>query len=294
MSSALTWAPAPHEAATELAYVVADVFAQTPLEGNPVAVFLDGSGLTAGQMQRIAREMNLSETTFVQPPAGGGDAAIRIFTPVNELPFAGHPALGTAIVLGQLRSLGEIRLETAMGVIPVEFDRAQDRITSGRMRQPIPAWEPYEQAGELLAALGVESSVLPVDVYRNGPRHVYVGLPSVPALSRVTPDLRALARLPDMAANCFAGHGGQWRARMFSPAYGVSEDAATGSAAGPLAVHLARHRLIGFGQQIEIRQGVEMGRPSTMLARADGSADQLTSVEVAGAAVIVASGTLRI
>ena len=294
MSSLASRAAAPDDAVTALAYVVADVFAQTPLEGNPVAVFLDGSGLTAERMQRVAREMNLSETTFVQAAAHDGDVAVRIFTPVNELPFAGHPALGTAIVLGARGSLDRIRLETAMGVIPVEFEWQDGTIVSGRMRQPIPAWEPYERADELLAALGVESSVLPVEVYRNGPRHVYVGLPTVAALSGVEPDLRALARLPDMAANCFAGSGSRWRARMFSPAYGVAEDAATGSAAGPLAVHLARHGLIGFGQRIEIVQGVEIGRPSTMFARAEGSAERVDTVEVAGSAVIVADGTLRI
>ncbi len=205
MSSLLTWAAAPDDTVSAFTYVVADVFARTPLEGNPVAVFLDGSGLTAERMQRVAREMNLSETTFVQAATRGGDVAVRIFTPVNELPFAGHPALGTAIVLGELRSLDRIRLETAMGVIPVEFDRVDGRITSGRMRQPIPTWEPYDHAEELLAALSVDSCVLPVEVYRNGPRHVYVGLPTVTALSRVEPDLRALAKLPDMAANCFAG-----------------------------------------------------------------------------------------
>jgi trans-2,3-dihydro-3-hydroxyanthranilate isomerase len=280
--------------AQQYEYVVADVFASTPLEGNPVAVFLDGSDFPAELMQRIARELNLSETTFVLPAERGGDVRIRIFTPVNELPFAGHPALGTAIVLGELMSRDQIRLETAMGVIPVSFERSDGRIISGRMRQPIPTWAPYEQASELLSALGLEDSVLPVEVYSNGPRHVYVGLPSVAALSRIVPDLGALGKLPDIAANCFAGAGSRWRARMFSPAYGVAEDAATGSAAGPLAVHLVRHGLIRFGQEIEIVQGVEISRPSTMLAVARGSADHVDVVEVAGAAVIVARGTLQV
>lgn len=295
MSSLLSRPATADDPVRVLTYVIADVFAQKPLEGNPVAVFLAGSErLTAERMQRIAREMNLSETTFVQAATRGGDLAVRIFTPVNELPFAGHPLLGTAIVLGALRSLDQIRLETAMGVIPFELEWADGKIICGRMRQPIPTWEPYEHADELLAALGVESSVLPVEVYRNGPRHVFVGLPTVAALSRVEPDQRALARLPDMAANCFAGAGSRWRARMFSPAYGVAEDAATGSAAGPLAVHLARHGLIGLGERIEIMQGVEMGRPSIMFARADGSAEQVHTVEVSGAAVIVAHGGMRI
>jgi trans-2,3-dihydro-3-hydroxyanthranilate isomerase len=275
-------------------YVVADVFATTPLQGNPVAVFLEAAGLPARRMQRIAREMNLSETTFVLPPRAGGDVRVRIFTPVNELPFAGHPTLGTAIVLGERTTSSRLLMETAMGVVPFELRRVDGHVRSARMRQPIPTWRPYEHAGDLLSALGLDDSELPVEVYRNGPRHVYVGLPSIEALSRVTPDQRALARLPDMAANCFAGAGSQWRMRMFSPAYGVAEDAATGSAAGPLAVHLARHGVMPFGQRIRIRQGVEMGRPSTMFATAKGDKDQVRLVEVAGSAVIVARGTLRL
>ncbi|MCT2589751.1 PhzF family phenazine biosynthesis protein [Streptomyces sp. N2-109] len=276
-------------------YVIADVFTETALEGNPVAVFLKADGISAALMQRIAREMNLSETTFVLPPTSDGDVRVRIFTPVNELPFAGHPTLGTAIVLGASSTDDGIRLETAMGTIPFTFQRGEGgAITSARMRQPVPTWEPYAQADELLAALGLEDSVLPVEVYRNGPRHVYVGLESVAALSRVRPDLRALAEHLDMAANCFAGEGAHWRMRMFSPAYGVAEDAATGSAAGPLAIHLGRHGLAPFGQEIEILQGVEMGRPSRMYARVTGSAERIDGVEVGGSAVVVARGSLRL
>ncbi|WP_413760816.1 PhzF family phenazine biosynthesis protein [Streptomyces sp. MMBL 11-3] len=275
-------------------YVVADAFTDTPLEGNPVAVFFDAHDIPDARMQKIAREMNLSEVTFVLPAEKGGDARIRIFTPVNELPFAGHPMLGTAAVLGDTFEGDRLLLETAMGVIPFDLDRENGRVTSVRMQQPVPVWEPYEHADELLEGLGLKSSTLPVEAYRNGPRHVFVGLEDVAALSAVRPDLRVLARFPDMAANCFAPADGHWRSRMFSPAYGVAEDAATGSAAGPLAIHVARHGLGRFGQRVEILQGVEMGRPSTMIARAEGTADRITSVEVGGAAVVVAEGTLRI
>ena len=245
-------------------------------------------------MQCIAREMDLSETTFVLPAERGGDARVRIFTPVNELPFAGHPTLGTAVVLAQTYPRDLLRMETGMGVIPFELDRPDSQAVSARMKQPVPTWAPYGRARDLLAGLDVTASILPVEEYRNGPRHVFVGLTDVDALSALQPDLRTLARLPDMAANCFAGEGDQWRMRMFSPAYGVSEDAATGSAAGPLAVHLAKHGLISFGQHIEIRQGVEIGRPSTMIATAFGSPEQVDSVEVAGSVVVVARGTLQI
>jgi trans-2,3-dihydro-3-hydroxyanthranilate isomerase len=273
-------------------YVVADVFTGTPLEGNPVAVFLDAADIPPERMQRIAREMNLSETTFVLPARNGGDARVRIFTPVNELPFAGHPTLGTAIVLGHSTSRDRLLLETQVGTVPFEFQREGARIRCARMRQPIPTWGGYDKADHLLEALGLPGSILPVEVYCNGPRHVFVGLESVAALSEVRPDQRALAMHPDMAANCFAGSGTRWRMRMFSPAYGVAEDAATGSAAGPLALHLARHGLAPFGQRIEIMQGVEMGRPSTMLARVDGTDRRIERIEVAGSAVVVARGQL--
>ncbi|MGI8310081.1 PhzF family phenazine biosynthesis protein [Saccharopolyspora hattusasensis] len=274
------------------AYVITDVFTATPLEGNPLAVFIDAASLSAEQMQRIAREMNLSETTFVLPAREVADARVRIFTPVNELPFAGHPTLGTAIVLGAELNQDTIRLETEVGVISFSFERANGKIVAARMLQPIPSWQPYEHADELLEGLHVAASELPVDAYRNGPRHVYVGLGSVAALEAIHPDLRVLAKFPDMAALCFAGAGTNWRLRMFSPAYGVAEDPATGSAAGPLAVHLARYGRIAFGSQITIRQGVEIGRPSTMYATVEGAGERIDQVEVVGAAVVVAHGTL--
>jgi len=269
-------------------YVIADVFTDEALKGNPVAVFLDATGLCADHMQRIAREMNLSETVFVLPPENGGDVRVRIFTPVNELPFAGHPTLGCAIVLADGRDA--LTMETAMGAVPFAYDRSRPAALAASMRQPVPTWGPYAQTAELLTALGLTSSTLPVEVYRNGPRHVYVGLPDVPSLSALRPDQLALAEHLDMAANCFAGEGDTWRMRMFSPAYGVAEDAATGSAAGPLAVHLARHGLVPFGARIEIWQGVEMDRPSLMVATATGDGQQIESVEVAGSAVVVAKG----
>ena len=146
----------------------------------------------------------------------------------------------------------------------------------------------------LLDALGLKSSTVPVDAYRNGPRHVFVGVGSEAALARVQPDQRALETHQDLAAVCFAGAGKRWRIRVFSPAYGVPEDAATGSAAGPLAVHLARYGLVPYGKQIEIVQGAELGRPSRMSARAEGTAQQLDKVEVEGSAVITARGTLLV
>jgi trans-2,3-dihydro-3-hydroxyanthranilate isomerase len=278
-----------------LRYVLVDVFTDTPLEGNQLAVFTDGRGVTEAQMQALAKELSISETVFVLPAEQGGHARIRIFTPTAELQFAGHPTLGSAFVLALPLSLEEIRLETGSGTVAVALEREGGRIVFGRMQQPLPAFEPFERAGELLAALGVARSELPVELSDNGVRHVYVGVGSVGELAALAPDLGAVHRATGKAgAYCFAGDGARWEVRMFGPGLGMAEDPATGSGAGPLAVHLARHGRIDFGTEIEIRQGVTMGRPSTLYAVAHGSADELERVEVGGCAVIVARGEFKL
>jgi trans-2,3-dihydro-3-hydroxyanthranilate isomerase len=279
----------------DLRYVICDVFTDTPLAGNPVAVFTDGRDVETERMQQLARETNLSETVFVLPPEEGGNARIRIFTPAQEIPFAGHPTLGTAFVLAAPLQLTEIRLETGNGIVPVALEREGARIIFGWMTQPIPTFEPYADEQELLEALRVERSELPIEVYDNGIKHVYVTLGSEEDVAALRPDLGKLAELPGiLGVNCFAGSGKRWKTRMFSPAAGVPEDPATGSAAGPLALHLARHGLISFGDEIEITQGVEIGRPSTLHALVDGSAEQVERVAVGGSAVVVARGQFRL
>jgi trans-2,3-dihydro-3-hydroxyanthranilate isomerase len=275
-------------------YFVVDVFTDTPLEGNQLAVFPEARALSPEQMQRLAREMNFSESVFLLPASGAADRKVRIFTPYRELPFAGHPVLGTAFVVGEPLDTDTVRLETGLGLISIELERENGRITFGRMRQLIPKWRAYEREGELLAALGVERSGLPVEAYPNGPLHVYVELESIDAVSRLKPNFTALIELGEVAANCFAGTGTHWKTRMFAPGAGVFEDPATGSAAGPLAIHLARHGRIGFGQEIEIQQGAEVGRRSVLYARVQGSGDQIERVDVGGSAVIVAEGEFRV
>jgi len=276
-------------------YVIADVFTDTPLEGNGVAVFTDARELPEETLQPLAREMNLSETVYVYPAEQGGHARIRIFTPMDELPFAGHPVLGTAFVLAAPLQLPEIVLETGKGPIPVRLERREGRISFGWMTQPVPTIELFPAEAQVLAAVGVERSELPVELYDNGARHVYVALPSVDAVEALEPDLQALKRLQGVVGtNCFAGEGDRWKTRMFAPADGVPEDPATGSAAGPLACHLARHGRIDFGREIVISQGVEIRRPSTLHARASGSAESIESVEVGGSAVVVARGEFKL
>ena len=276
-----------------LRYVVADVFTDTPLTGNQLAVFTDGRDLDDETMQDLAREMAYSETVFVLPPENDGHARIRIFTPSAELPFAGHPILGTAFVLAAPLQLGEINLETGSGVVPVTLEREGARIIFGRMRQPVPEYELFEQADELQELLGVRSG-LPVELYHLGPGHVYLELGSEEEVAGLRPDFGALGQLTDMCVNCFAGSGKRWKTRMFAPTSGVAEDPATGSAAGPLAMHLSRHGRISFGDEIEISQGAELKRPSKLFARCDGTPEQIEGVEVGGSAVIVARGEFRL
>ena len=274
-------------------YQIVDVFTDTPLTGNQLAVFPDAEALSTDQMQRLAREMNFSETIFVLPAEDDGDARVRIFTPVEELPFAGHPALGCSFVVGEERGLERVTLETGLGPIPVELERADGRIAFGRMQQVVPQWRPYERERELLVAVGVERSELPVEVYPNGPEHVYIALESEEAVAALKPDVAAVAEL-GVAANCFAGEGRHWKTRMFALGPPWGEDPATGSAAGPLAIHLVRHGRIPSGEEIEIRQGQEIGRPSLIYARAEGAADHIDRVEVGGSAVVVARGEFAI
>ena len=271
-------------------YVVADVVTDGPFAGHQLAVFTDARGIPEEQLQPLAREIDFSETVFVYPAEGDGHARIRIFTPTLELPFAGHPVLGTAFVLAGPLQLDELHLETGAGVVPVRLERDGSRIVFGWMRQPVVVPEAYEQAGELLALLGVELSGLPVELYRQGPGHVLVELESPESVATLRPDFAALQELSPYGTDCFARDGGVWKSRVFVPAHGVGEDPATGSAAGPLALHLARHGRIAFGDEIEIRQGAEVGRPSTLHAVARSPEE----VEVGGSAVVVARGEFRL
>jgi trans-2,3-dihydro-3-hydroxyanthranilate isomerase len=271
-------------------YVFADVFTDVPFAGNQVAVFTDAREIPEERLQPLAREINFSETVFVYPAVSDGHARIRIFTPMLELPFAGHPILGTAFVLGGPLQLEELWLETGAGIVPVRLERDGSRIVFGWMRQPQFSSEPYDGAEELLALLGVEESGLPVELYRQGPGQVLVELDSPEAVAGLKPDISALLELNPYGTACFARDGANWKMRVFVPAHGIVEDPATGSAAGPLAVHLARHGRIDFGDEIVIHQGVEIGRPSTLHAVARSPEE----VEVGGSAVIVARGEFRL
>ena len=275
-------------------YVVADVFTDRALEGNQLAVFTDARGLDDGTMQRLAFEIGFSETTFVLPAEQGGTVRIRIFTPKTELPFAGHPCLGTAWVLAAPLQRGVVELETASGIVPVELDRDDSgAVAFGRMEQPLPSIEPYPEADALFAALGITGSRLPVERYDNGLLPTYVCLGSRDEVAALRPDFAALEAL-EVMVSCFAGSGAVWKTRMFAPYGGVAEDPATGSAAGPLAVHVCRHGLAEWGEWLEISQGAEIDRPSTLFALAERRDGELSRVAVGGRSVVVARGEFRL
>ena len=275
-------------------YVVADVFTDRALHGNQLAVFTDARGLDDEAMQRLAFEIGFSETTFILPAEQGGTVCIRIFTPKTELPFAGHPCLGTAWVLAAPLQRGVVELETASGIVPVELDRDDSgAVVFGRMEQPLPTVEPHPEPELLLAALGVPESQLPVERYDNGVRFTFVALGSEDEVAALRPDFAALEEL-GVFVSCFAGSGVAWKTRMVAPVAGVLEDPATGSAAGPLAVHVCRHGLAAWGEWIEISQGVEIDRSSTLFALADRRDGELSRVAVGGRAVVVARGEFRL
>jgi trans-2,3-dihydro-3-hydroxyanthranilate isomerase len=275
-----------------LRYAVVDVFTDTALAGNQLAVFTDAREIGSELMQALALEIGFSETTFVLPAEAGGQARIRIFNPRHEMSFAGHPVLGTAWVLAQPLQRGVIELETGMGIVPVELDRDESgALVFGRMQQPVPTVRALDEADALLATLGVDRSELPIELYDNGATHIVVTLGSKDAVAALSPDSAAIARFEVTGVNCICGSGTKWKSRTFWP---LGEDAATGSAAGPIACHVSRHGLVEWGEWIEISQGAEIGRPSTLFARADGGDGGIARVFCGGRAVVVARGEFRL
>ncbi|MGH3111653.1 MAG: PhzF family phenazine biosynthesis protein [Gaiellaceae bacterium] len=278
-----------------LRYVHVDVFTERPLEGNQLAVFTDARELDEATMQALALEIGFSETVFVLPPEQGGTVRVRIFTPRIELPFAGHPVLGAAWVLAAPLQRGVVELETGRGIIPVELDRDDSgAIAFGRMEQPIPEIEIYDRPEALFRALGVDGSLVPVETYENGPRFTFVLVGSADEVAALEPDFAALEALGVLVSCASRVDGVRWKTRMFAPSFGVAEDPATGSAAGPLACHAARHGLAEWGEWLEISQGAEIGRPSTLFALAESAGESITRVACGGRAVVVARGEFRL
>ena len=277
--------------------VLLDVFTDRALTGNQLAVFLDGPSVPEAIRQDLAREIGFSETVFVDPPSHptAGDVRARIFTPALELPFAGHPVLGTAVAVGVDRGLGDgavITLECGVGPVPVELD-ATGR--GGWMRQPLPTVAPWADVDGVLAALGIDSGALaaPVEVYDNGPTHLVVAVSEAAVVSAAVPDMGRLAAAAGTTGTSLCAVTGRDTVvtRMFVPGAGIPEDPATGSAAGPVGVHLLRHGLVEQGQRLTVSQGAAINRPSTLLVRVEGLPDAIAAVGVGGQAVIVGEAT---
>lgn len=295
-------------------YTQLDVFTSQPFGGNQLAVFFDAEMLDASEMQAITREMNFSESTFVLPPGDPARALcrVRIFTPGGELPFAGHPVIGTTFALAQAGRLtlenAPATLELGIGPLVVEptFESGEARFVW--MTQPVPTFIPWDgDRVALLAALGLEEGVLrddlPIERGSAGVPFIYLPLRDRAALERAQPGagLAGALRAEDPHTGVYffvapesPDSSAPTRARMFAPGMGIVEDAATGSAAGPLGVYAIRHGLLAGGRdglgRVNILQGVEMGRPSEITVETHSSAGVVTSVRVGGVAVIVATG----
>ncbi len=293
-----------------------DVFTDTKTAGNPLAVVHDGDGLDTAGMQAIAREFNLSETVFVLPPADPVNTArIRIFTPTSELPFAGHPTVGTGVLLALLRAPELVRgsgvviaLEEGIGLVKVEVTRPQGRATRGVFalpRLPTLPEAPPRDAGLAAKALGLLPDDIGFDRHTianasAGVPYTMVPVASLDALARAqslpTPEFdAAFGGTPHPCAYLYARDGvRRWRTRMFSPTLGMIEDPATGSAAAAFAGTLmACEPPASDGEtQHVLMQGVEMGRPSEIVLTLDVEGGVLASATIGGAAVIVSHGEI--
>jgi trans-2,3-dihydro-3-hydroxyanthranilate isomerase len=289
----------------ELDYFIVDVFSAKALEGNPLAVVMDTAGLRTDQMQAIAREFNLSETTFVQRRAADVEqregVRVRIFTTQEELPFAGHPTLGTASVLRtfapEAAPNDTVTLQLNVGLVPVAFTAGS---SFGEMTQRDPEFGTELNAREVKSLLSLVNDDLdpshPPQIVSTGTGFAIVVLQSQEALARLqVKQEAATAWLRVRGARWFyvlAPTGGEapaWRARM---QFSGGEDPATGSAAGCAISYLVRRGIVPSGKQIHLRQGVEVGRSSDLFISAECDSGIVRNVHVAGSTVLVAKGTL--
>ncbi|MBS0365674.1 MAG: PhzF family phenazine biosynthesis protein [Proteobacteria bacterium] len=294
-------------------YVTVDVFTDRVFGGNPLAVVLDAQQLDSARMQAIAAEFNYSETTFVLPASRPShDAQVRIFTPRSEMPFAGHPNVGTAVVLAhELQRSGRpvperFLFEEVAGTVPVRLLRAGGEVVGAELTAPQgldlgACVTTADAAASLsLAADDIDSEVHAPRVASVGARFLIVALRSAHALERAQPDVTTHRRLlPPLATDavfawCRGAEAGQLQARMFAPLDGVVEDPATGIATAAAVAMLARTLAAPDGEsQWQVQQGVQMGRPSLLLARVHKRAGEVTAVHVGGRAVPVMSGILQ-
>jgi trans-2,3-dihydro-3-hydroxyanthranilate isomerase len=294
-------------------YYICDVFTETRFGGNQLAVLPKADGLSKEQMQQIAREFNFSETTFVFPAKAGHTRHVRIFTPAREIPFAGHPNVGTAFVLASTGELGEIKFpftvifEEEAGLVSVAIQVSGGKIASCELTAPQSLSIGKTLASELVAtAISIDPKEIVTRTHQ--PQVASVGLPfiiveirdrSVLARARINMSgFEAIAGqgvMPDVYFYTRANDGFDIRARMFAPLSGVPEDPATGSANCALAGLLAHYDAEASGDFTwRIAQGVEMGRPSTLIARAEKKDGVVQTTRIGGAAVLVSEGDIHL
>lgn len=284
---------------TDYRYIITDVFTDRAFGGNPLAVFPDAAGLTTAQMQVLTKELNLSESTFVTPGSAPGRFAVRIFTPGSEMAFAGHPTIGTSLVLASLgRAAGELVLELGVGPVRVVLDGANAVFyRDGAPESPALTVTDAEFA----AVLGVDRLAAPAFQAGYGAAFIYVPLADRAAVARAELRLdlwRAMApRVWGHAIYLYAVTDSQpdhlaIHARLFAPGLGVGEDPATGSAAAGLIGSLP-----GPADGVlraTITQGVEMGRPSTIHATATRTGGKVSQISIGGGAIVVGEGRFSV
>ena len=299
----------------KLRYHIVDVFTNRAFGGNPLAVFTNGRGISAELMQSIAKELNLSETTFVLPPDDPeNDYRVRIFTPSSELPMAGHPTIGTSFILARehMIELGTdettIKLEEGVGTIPVTLtfkDGVPDLIW---MQQPLPKFGPrFNDAGLIAEMLSIAPEAIetawPLEVVSCGVPFLFVPLKDLESIRairfRLDVSERALGDFGISGVFVFTKEteldGSSVHSRMFAPALGVWEDPATGGASGPLGCYLVRHEVFPLAQKSEFtsEQGIEMGHPSIIKIIIEQEAGEISSVKVGGQCRFMGEGYLE-
>lgn len=297
-------------------YHLVDVFTDRAFGGNPLAVCTNGRGLSSETMQSIAKELNLSETTFVLPPEDtANDYRVRIFTPGKELPMAGHPTVGTSFILARehMIKLGSdettIKLEEGVGVIPVRLEFKDGVPAQIWMQQPLPVFGPrLEDVRGVAEMLSIAPESIetrwPIEVVSCGVPFLYVPLKSLQAARSIKFRLdvweRVMGALGIAEVFVFTKEteleGSSVHSRMFAPALGIYEDPATGAASGPLGCYLVRHEVFSTSQRAEFisEQGIEMGRPSIIKIVIEGSAGEISRVLIAGQCHFMGEGYLEI
>ena len=296
-------------------YLQWDVFTGEPLYGNQLAVFTDGRSIDATTMQRMAREMNLSESTFILPAeTPGTDLRMRIFTPIQEVPMAGHPTVGSTFALAHTGFLEPGRSRVVFGLnvgpTPVDLEWEGDRLRFAWMTQGAPEFGPAVDArSQVAATLGLTladlAPGLPVQIVSCGLRLLFVPLRDRETVDRAISDLAAFRRLMAelnenvpifLFASLPPGSEATTYSRMFAPAFGIIEDPATGSASGPLGCYLVQHGVVAPGAATSMLnlQGVAMGRRSRLHISIDGGPSAITGVRVGGEAVLVGRGELYV